>query len=511
MYKKFWELIAIDIERSFGKGNPSNWGTPKIRLFLLDLEDKLHTYYRGSTKTANENESSLEPISSSTFRRIFISKGSKNGQVRTRNIFANYLGYDSCEEYIRKNKSHFSSNELNLPEARPKSVIADSNIGFSSYINRKSQGFIGRKWISDEIEKFIAGIEKVNLKEGSKHIKKGGYFWIQGDPGIGKSAFAANLVKENNYISHFNIQNDGITSPDQMWNNLCIQLAGRYGIDIRHFPNNLDELIHLTKNLLEQIGNKESGSSRCIIIVDALDEADLYAHPPRANPLFLPKHLPENIYFIVTSRKTREIHLSFNCSLQQLHIVHDSSENLSDIKAYLDTMAKDVNIDKYLRKQGCAANEFTEIMTEKSEGNFMYLFYVIKDIKNNRYHDMELTQLPQGLEGYYEEHWRLIRGRQDDEAWIKVKVPVLATLALANKPMSLKSIQAYANIEKLSLVANALEDWKPFIHDRYEQYSIYHSSFNDFLRKKSQIASEAMDLRIQRDNLINNMKVFLDE
>jgi nucleoside-triphosphatase THEP1 len=36
------------------------------------------------------------------------------------------------------------------------------------------------------------------------------HFFIQGDPGIGKSAIAARLAKERGYIHHFNIRADGI-------------------------------------------------------------------------------------------------------------------------------------------------------------------------------------------------------------------------------------------------------------------------------------------------------------
>src|SRR5690348_9184853 len=51
-------------------------------------------------------------------------------------------------------------------------------------------GFTGRQWLADEMDRFIAS-------------NQCGYFFVEADAGMGKTAFAAWLVKTRGYVSHF--------------------------------------------------------------------------------------------------------------------------------------------------------------------------------------------------------------------------------------------------------------------------------------------------------------------
>ena len=50
--------------------------------------------------------------------------------------------------------------------------------------------FTGREWLSDEVDRFIAGYPC-------------GYVFVEAEAGLGKTAFAAWLVKTRGYLSHF--------------------------------------------------------------------------------------------------------------------------------------------------------------------------------------------------------------------------------------------------------------------------------------------------------------------
>lgn len=82
---------------------------------------------------------------------------------------------------------------------------------FSGFVNERTQDFTGRDFVFDAIDLFV----KTNDR---------GYFFIKGDPGIGKSAIASELVKRGGYIHHFNIRAEGRNKPRQFLENVCSQL-----------------------------------------------------------------------------------------------------------------------------------------------------------------------------------------------------------------------------------------------------------------------------------------------
>jgi hypothetical protein len=109
--------------------------------------------------------------------------------------------------------SQFGSLTHYFAEALPNihSEIRD----YTFFIEDKTRGFVGRQLIFDEIERF--------LYDNSR-----GYFLIDSNPGIGKTALAAQLVKTQGYIHHFNSRSKGVTKAAQFLTNICAQLIARY-------------------------------------------------------------------------------------------------------------------------------------------------------------------------------------------------------------------------------------------------------------------------------------------
>jgi hypothetical protein len=97
--------------------------------------------------------------------------------------------------------------------------IKDEIRDFTSFIVEKNNGFIGRVFLFKEIEEF--------LKENTQ-----GYFLLYGDPGIGKSAIAAKLVKEKGCIHHFNIRSEGINKSSDFLKSICSQLIATYSLGV---------------------------------------------------------------------------------------------------------------------------------------------------------------------------------------------------------------------------------------------------------------------------------------
>ena len=63
-----------------------------------------------------------------------------------------------------------------------------------------------------------------------------GDFEIRGDPGIGKSALAGQLVKINDYIHHFNVRAMSCNTPEAFLRNICAQLISAYDLPYQSLP-----------------------------------------------------------------------------------------------------------------------------------------------------------------------------------------------------------------------------------------------------------------------------------
>ena len=151
--------------------------------------------------------------------------------------------------------------ELNvLPphfQARPENLCD----AFDTFISSRAEGFLGRQFVFEELDAFIAQPES-------------GYFIILGEPGIGKSALMAHLVKRRGYIHHFNIALQVINKPKQFLSSVCAQLIALFELDSSAVPNDAYESGVFLNQLLAKVSKKLKRDERLVIAIDALDEVD---------------------------------------------------------------------------------------------------------------------------------------------------------------------------------------------------------------------------------------------
>ena len=77
--------------------------------------------------------------------------------------------------------------------------------------------FTGREWLAGEVDRFMAE-------------NPCGYVFVEAEAGLGKTAFAAWLVKTRGYLSHFSRYSGG-GSVQVALANLSAQLITRFGLD----------------------------------------------------------------------------------------------------------------------------------------------------------------------------------------------------------------------------------------------------------------------------------------
>jgi hypothetical protein len=126
----------------------------------------------------------------------------------------------------------------------------------------------------------------------------------------------------------------------------------------------------------------------------------------------------------------------------------------------------------------------------------MYLHHVLQAIEKGVYQDLEIKDLPQGLQGYYEDHWLRMKVRVKPLPEIKIKIVyILSELCSA---VTCKTISYYAS-EAEDCVLEVLKEWEEFlegdINDPQARYSIYHSSFREFLGRRDILQAAHITLK----------------
>jgi hypothetical protein len=356
----------------------------------------------------------------------------------------------------------------------------------SPLVDEKTRDFVGRRFAFEAIQQFVEEMDS-------------GYLIIRGDPGIGKSALVAQLVKIHGYVHHFNVRAEGVNTAALFLQNICAQLIARYRLNVASIPPEAAQDSGFLTQLLVMISRQLQAEQRLVVVVDALDEVDREAQRDGTNILMLPRNLPAKVYVVATSRK-ETTSLQTTCAIRILDIEQDNEGNTSDIREYLQHAVDRPGVQTYIAAQHLDASRFVESLTEKCQGNFMYLHYVLPEIARGRYQTREFDQLPVGLMAYYEDHWRAMKGK-DEADWFAYRLPVLMALTVVKEAVSLELISAFCGVSERPKIRSVLQDWREFLSEEnvevsgewQKRYRMYHASFHDFIASKEQVQDERVN------------------
>lgn len=365
---------------------------------------------------------------------------------------------------------------------------------FQTLIEERTKDFVGRDFIFQAINNLL-----------DNRAFPSGYIVIRGEPGIGKTALISQLVKNKGYVHHFNIASQNIRSPKDFLANICAQLIVRYRLDYSEIqPGALEDGGFLLGLLSEAASRNENRP--LVILVDALDEAEDISIPPEANHLYLPRALPDGVFFIVTTREKYDFRLLVD-HRRDIHLKEDDPQNMQDIRQFIKNFIREQQnfLSKRIVQWGVDEDKFIEIIAEKSEGNFMYLVHVLSDIKENRITPTNIDNirdLPKGLIAYYQRHWRSMRD-QDSDKFERLYEPVVCFLATAQEPVTIGELAEWTKIKPIRIL-EVIREWHEFLNKidigDEPRYRIYHNSFREFLmdevglaRYHDQISLRALD------------------
>jgi hypothetical protein len=352
-------------------------------------------------------------------------------------------------------------------------------------IDDATEGFVGRTYVFERIESFIAE-------------NRSGYFRLVADPGEGKTSIMAEYVRRTGCVAHFNVLSETFNQTSQFTAHIARQLIARGlvadGRTMAEGNQSVSELLIEARAVLPP-------GERLVLVVDALDEADRRDLPPTANVLLLPRTLPEGVHIIVSSRRQQEVPLRVSTVLVEMDLADFADASLGDVRDLLTRRSAGSALRDWIVDRGIDPEAFVTTLTDKSQGNFMYVRYVLPELVSGSYRDLRhlddlSRRLPSGLENFYQDHWRLM-GMSDPSSatpvWVlyllcelarPVSVDLLALIMQRVRP----EVDSYA-------IQRVLDDWEAFLRPADEgRRSIYHDTFRGFLRRQDVVDSVGLTL-----------------
>ncbi|MFM9268075.1 ATP-binding protein [Tychonema sp. BBK16] len=361
-------------------------------------------------------------------------------------------------------------------------------------IQDRIKDFTGRKFVFEAINEFLK-------------TKQKGYFVLEAEPGVGKSAIMAACVVmlKRRCITHFNSQPDGIVSAETFLENACTQLIEGFGLKSKYprLPTNAIKNNIFLCDLLKEVSDRSSRDRKIIFVVDALDEVDWKAQIRNSNVSYLPNDLPDNVYFIVSKRP--EFLTMPTANKTVFDLMKYSAESLEDVKAYLAKRTERSElIQDWIKSRNLQREQFVRAVAEKSEKKFIYLRHVLDEIEGGTYNDVNLNDLPAGLEEYYQKHWGQMMGREDDPL-LELKVRIIYFLSQAEEPVSCRWLAKSACEKNVMKVQQVLGKWNSFLRQekvgKETRYTIYHNSFRQFLEADETVQSAGITLDDINDDI----------
>ncbi|MBS9392625.1 MAG: ATP-binding protein [Dolichospermum sp. LBC05a] len=392
---------------------------------------------------------------------------------------------------------------------------------FAAIIHQKSANFLGRNFVFTAINNFLNRYNR-------------GYFTIIGLPGSGKSAIIAQYINQNNppenrQVIYYNAELEGKNHAEEFLKYICSQIIATFDqISLPNLPDNATEGSWFLSLLLQQISDNLQPNQKLIIAIDSLNCINSQLQPPGTNIFYLPRYIPQGVYFLLTRRPflSDNSGLLIEAPVQSLHLEDYPQENKRDIQNYIRrnltpltplpyegmgeqdasnspspiTEIEEKNlsnspllageglgersIKSWLNTHQINEGEFITNLTNRSENNFMYVSQILTAITNNFYPQPSQigTSFPPQLETYYQQHLEKMLGSQYQD----FPLAVLQVLAQTTQPISVTDIANFLNTDEYD-IEELLEDWLEFLQvetiSDSTTYKFYHDNFRQWLIK----------------------------
>jgi energy-coupling factor transporter ATP-binding protein EcfA2 len=231
--------------------------------------------------------------------------------------------------------------------------------------------------------------------------RPGGYVFVTGPSGYGKTALLVHLVRSlqqrgEEPVYHFISQRDAMLSDaDLCFRSLCQQLIARHGLG-GDLPSSTADVRFLYPVLL---GIPPAQGSRTIVVLDGLDEASQWSDGP--GPDMYPVSLPSGVHVVFSAREVAdhdwlgELGLGGRADVRRLGTL--------DVDGVRDVLYASKAKPLQTAIQDGA---FVKAVHEVSGGDPFYLHFLAEDLaKSADVTETVVRQQPRGLNAYLDRWW----------------------------------------------------------------------------------------------------------
>ena len=170
-----------------------------------------------------------------------------------------------------------------------------------------------------------------------------------------------------------------------------------------------------------------------------------------------------------------------------VRIRKDDQRNTRDILEFLTEAAGEEILAARLAEARMDPDGFVSMLAERCEGVWVYLRYVLDELRIGLRRPDVMDDLPSGLWNYYAAQ---IRRWQRDAAWDEFLLPLLATLGVEGEPLPAAALARLAgNLDPVTVRRWCDTTFRPLLNTTYRtgtstplRYEIYHASFREALK-----------------------------
>ena len=319
------------------------------------------------------------------------------------------------------------------------------------------EGFTGREWVLGEIDERLAGMS-------------GGYVWVEGDAGVGKTALAAILVRERGWVGHFAGVSRGATVRVGL-QNLVGQLVRRWTLadlapgamvpEWAFTPEGFDVVLHAAAKRARAAGEP------LVLVVDGADEAEV-----DGQPWGLPFVLPDGV-FVVGTYRTGHPPPRAGGNQAVVRLAAGDPRNRLDVEAHL----------RAVLPPELAGEDVIAALSDRCQGVWVYLRYAVEELRNGVRDVRDLATLPSGLSRYYTDtvdRW----SRSPD--WDAGLLRLLGVVAVIGEPLDAADLAVAADADETAVRRWCHSTLRPFLAveragPTARRFAVHHTSLREFL------------------------------
>ena len=387
------------------------------------------------------------------------------------------LNYPLGKHY--REKDFFSEFQEYLPIQDWKKI---GNNEFYQRIEELTETFKGRTIEREKLLQFVS-------------TKNKGYFSIQGNPGIGKSALIAQFfkdlrahdaLKKLNVIEYFIRRGTQQARVDYMLNYL-IRRTDEYFLAGKEIRAEGKMVFDLQNQLFAKwrLWSEHSKGQKILFLIDGLDEGvenDLLTYLPRENF--------ENILIIYGSRPGG--HKTIDELWATLPTEYHTKLELyglskEDIRALIYEVANKYEIDR--------ESSWIDAVQKRSQGNPLYLKLLCDAIENGSIGINDINALPKEIDEYYK---TILQRYAKDVADGDALLAGLYTFAAAKDYLTMSHLGLIKQLGSAAVqrIGSTLKEvlYENPLTEEVLDYQLFHESFREYLvKEKAKEVSDASD------------------